>query len=110
MCWGPGDPATTMVMLNEHGQLVDVLYAGQLSGSIRRTRRNAQGVDDIFSDPAKVWPLHASSPALSVPSRCVRRAACVVGMTERCGFGCTGPGMCHACAAPVCAMQRMLQK
>lgn len=53
MCWGPGDPATSMVMLNEHGQLVDVLYAGQLSGSIRRTRRNAQGVDDIFSDPAK---------------------------------------------------------
>ncbi len=59
VCWGPGDPATTMVMLNEHGQLVDVLYAGQLSGSIRRTRRNAQGVDDIFSDAAKVWPLHA---------------------------------------------------
>ena len=58
VCWGPGDPATTMVMLNEHGQLVDVLYAGQLSGNIRRTRRNAQGSEDIFSDPAKVWHLH----------------------------------------------------
>ena len=60
VCWGPGDPATTMVMLNRDGQLVDVLYAGQLSGAIRRTRRSAQGVEDIFSDPAKArtffWP------------------------------------------------------
>jgi hypothetical protein len=54
LCWGPGDLATTMVMLNEQGQLVDVLYLGQLSGAIRRTRRNAQGVDDIFADAAKV--------------------------------------------------------
>lgn len=63
VCWGPGSPATTMVMLNEHGQLVDVLYAGQLSGGIRRTRRNAQGVDDIFSDPAKVGSPAASQGA-----------------------------------------------
>ena len=65
VCWGPGSPATTMVMLNEHGQLVDVLYAGQLSGGIRRTRRNAQGVDDIFSDPAKVGSPAASRGAPS---------------------------------------------
>ena len=57
VCWGPGDPATTMVMLNRDGQLVDVLYAGQLSGAIRRTRRSAQGVEDIFSDPAKARTL-----------------------------------------------------
>ena len=57
VCWGPGDPATTMVMLNRDGQLVDVLYAGQLSGAIRRTRRSAQGVEDIFLDPAKARTL-----------------------------------------------------
>ena len=61
VCWGPGDPATTMVMLNRDGQLVDVLYAGQLSGAIRRTRRSAQGVEDIFLDPAKAR--HSGLPA-----------------------------------------------
>ena len=76
VCWGPGDPATTMVMLNEHGQLVDMLYAGQLSGSIRRTRRNAQGVDDIFSDPAKVWLQQPSRiiPTESTLLRCPQSA------------------------------------
>ena len=30
-CWGPGKPATTFVMLDSSGELVDVLYAGSLS-------------------------------------------------------------------------------
>ena len=86
VCWGPGDPATTMVMLNRDGQLVDVLYAGQLSGAIRRTRRSAQGVEDIFSDPAKARTLsrlparpmcvkHAGTCA-QLPSGCVSVACC----------------------------------
>ncbi|XP_006654589.1 transcription elongation factor SPT6 homolog isoform X2 [Oryza brachyantha] len=30
-CWGPGKPATTFVMLDASGELVDVLYAGSIS-------------------------------------------------------------------------------
>lgn len=30
-CWGPGKPATTFVMLDSAGEVVDVLYAGSLS-------------------------------------------------------------------------------
>ncbi len=88
MCWGPGDPATTMVMLNEHGQLVDMLYAGQLSGSIRRTRRNAQGVDDIFSDPAKVW--------LQQPSRIMPDRKYSAKMSTKC----SGPAFCQVPCCP----------
>ncbi|KAI5315642.1 hypothetical protein L3X38_044818 [Prunus dulcis] len=30
-CWGPGKPATTFVMLDSSGEVVDVLYAGSLT-------------------------------------------------------------------------------
>ncbi|XP_072996636.1 transcription elongation factor SPT6-like [Typha latifolia] len=30
-CWGPGKPATTFVMLDSAGEMVDVLYAGSIS-------------------------------------------------------------------------------
>ncbi|RWW27585.1 hypothetical protein BHE74_00012559 [Ensete ventricosum] len=30
-CWGPGKPATTIVMLDSAGEMVDVLYAGSVS-------------------------------------------------------------------------------
>lgn len=30
-CWGPGKPATTFVMLDSSGEVIDVLYAGSLS-------------------------------------------------------------------------------
>lgn len=30
-CWGPGQPATTFVMLDSSGEVLDVLYAGSLS-------------------------------------------------------------------------------
>lgn len=30
-CWGPGKPATTMVMLDSTGEMVDMLYAGSIS-------------------------------------------------------------------------------
>ncbi|MQL71470.1 hypothetical protein Taro_003793, partial [Colocasia esculenta] len=30
-CWGPGKPATTFVMLDSAGELLDVLYAGSIS-------------------------------------------------------------------------------
>ena len=56
-CWGPGEPATVLVMLDQHGQLVDMLHCGQLSGVIRRPPRAR--FDDalaynMFNDPNKV--------------------------------------------------------
>lgn len=48
VCWGPGDPATTIVLLDDAGQLIDTMFAGSLSGLIRRNR------DKIFSEPSKV--------------------------------------------------------
>lgn len=30
-CWGPGNPATTFVMLDSSGEVLDVLYAGSIS-------------------------------------------------------------------------------
>lgn len=30
-CWGPGKPATTFVMLDSSGEVLDILYAGSLS-------------------------------------------------------------------------------
>lgn len=30
VCWGPGRPATTVVMLDERGELIDSLYTGFL--------------------------------------------------------------------------------
>lgn len=30
-CWGPGKPATTFVMLDSSGEVLDVLYAGSLT-------------------------------------------------------------------------------
>uniref|UniRef100_A0ACD5ZST6 Uncharacterized protein n=1 Tax=Avena sativa TaxID=4498 RepID=A0ACD5ZST6_AVESA len=34
-CWGPGNPATTFVMLDSSGELLDVLYAGSISSKSR---------------------------------------------------------------------------
>ena len=39
-CWGPGNPATTFVMLNSSGELLDWMYAGSLS-------RRSKNVDDL---------------------------------------------------------------
>jgi transcription elongation factor SPT6 len=45
-CWGPGKPATTFVMLDSSGELVDVLYAGSISnrsqGVAEKQRKNDQ--------------------------------------------------------------------
>ena len=30
-CWGPGKPATTFVMLDSSGEMLDVLHAGSLT-------------------------------------------------------------------------------
>lgn len=38
-CWGPGKPATTFVMLDSSGEVLDILYAGSLS-------LRGQNVDD----------------------------------------------------------------
>ncbi|BDA45673.1 Transcription elongation factor SPT6 [Coccomyxa sp. Obi] len=47
VCWGPGDPATTFVLLDDAGQLIDTMFAGSLSGPIRRSR------DGLFFDTSK---------------------------------------------------------
>ncbi|KAL8254572.1 hypothetical protein R6Q59_032793 [Mikania micrantha] len=39
-CWGPGKPATTFVMLDSYGEVLDVLYAGSIS--IRSQNANDQ--------------------------------------------------------------------
>ncbi|KAI7733266.1 hypothetical protein M8C21_007241, partial [Ambrosia artemisiifolia] len=39
-CWGPGNPATTFVMLDSHGEVLDVLYAGSIC--IRSQNANDQ--------------------------------------------------------------------
>ncbi|XP_059668271.1 transcription elongation factor SPT6 homolog [Cornus florida] len=49
-CWGPGKPATTFVMLDSSGEVLDVLYAGSLSlrsqnvNDQQRKKRDQQSV------------------------------------------------------------------
>eukprot|EP00884_Botryococcus_braunii_P001188 jgi/Botrbrau1/1106/Bobra.0162s0007.1 len=52
-CWGPGDPATVLVMVDESGALLDVLFAGQLSGGIPAPPRRSDSSYDLFRDPRK---------------------------------------------------------
>ena len=59
VCWGPGDPATTLAMLDDAGQLSDILFAGQLSGLIRHSR------EDLFFDQSKVGTTAAQQPCSS---------------------------------------------
>ncbi|KAL5977003.1 hypothetical protein ACLOJK_021341 [Asimina triloba] len=45
-CWGPGKPATTFVMLDSSGEMLDVLYTGSLNirsqGEQQQRRKNDQ--------------------------------------------------------------------
>ena len=51
-CWGEGRPATCLVMLDEQGSLVDILYLPSFSGPQRIIRA---GLDySIAEDPKKV--------------------------------------------------------
>lgn len=51
-CWGEGRPATCLVMLDEQGSLVDILYLPSFSGPQRIIRT---GLDySIAEDPKKV--------------------------------------------------------
>ncbi|KAM3411347.1 hypothetical protein ACQJBY_003159 [Aegilops geniculata] len=55
-CWGPGKPATTFVMLDSSGELVDVLYAGSISlrsqgvAEQQRKRNDQQRVLKFMTD------------------------------------------------------------
>jgi hypothetical protein len=49
-CWGDGQPATALVMLDPAGNLTDLLYSGSFSGPLRRP---PQGYD-LFMDPKTV--------------------------------------------------------
>jgi hypothetical protein len=53
-CWGPGDPATVLAMVDDSGQLVDVLFTGQFSGNIPAPPRRSDSAYDLFRDPRKV--------------------------------------------------------
>ena len=52
-CWGEGRPATCMVMLDDQGSLVDVLFLPSFSGQLRAVRQ-AMGTYNIAEDPRKV--------------------------------------------------------
>ena len=52
-CWGEGRPATCMVMLDDQGSLVDVLFLPSFSGQLRSVRQ-AMGTYNIAEDPRKV--------------------------------------------------------
>jgi hypothetical protein len=67
VCWGPGDPATTFVMLDHAGQLIDTLFAGQLSGNVPRTRPMD---NNPSNDPLKVGGLPAGLLALTQALLC----------------------------------------
>lgn len=45
-CWGPGKPATTFVMLDSSGELVDVLYAGSISNRSQGVAENQRKKND----------------------------------------------------------------
>lgn len=53
VCYGPGNPATTFVMLDPSGNLVDFMHCPQFSGPIPK-RKAIQGlVYNLFEDPKK---------------------------------------------------------
>ena len=58
-CWGEGRPATCLVMLDEQGSLVDILYLPSLSGQQLAKRPGLQY--NIAEDPKKVHRVHAKT-------------------------------------------------
>ncbi|KAI3514436.1 hypothetical protein L1887_12838 [Cichorium endivia] len=55
-CWGPGNPATTFVMLDSYGEVLDVLYVGSLrihgqnANDEQRKKYNQQRVVKFMTD------------------------------------------------------------
>ncbi|KAJ4826591.1 Transcription elongation factor spt6 [Turnera subulata] len=45
-CWGPGKPATTFVMLDSSGQVLDVLYTGSLTSRTQNVKYQEQKRED----------------------------------------------------------------
>ena len=66
--WGSGGkgPSTTLVMVDAEGNLVDMLYCGQLSGSIRQLR--AQDKDMDYN--TAIRDTHKVSAVCLLPFRC----------------------------------------
>ncbi|KAK9807078.1 hypothetical protein WJX73_001549 [Symbiochloris irregularis] len=58
-CWGPGQPATCLALVDESGALVDMMYAGSFSGEPRRggggdrDRDGGPGGYKVLEDPEK---------------------------------------------------------
>ncbi|EFN54675.1 hypothetical protein CHLNCDRAFT_58171 [Chlorella variabilis] len=53
VCYGPGTPATTFVMLDPQGNLVDFLYCPQFSGPIPKRKALPGVVYSMYDDPKK---------------------------------------------------------
>lgn len=59
-CWGPGQPATCLALVDESGALVDIMYAGSFSGEPRgagggdRDRAGGPGGYKVLEDPDEV--------------------------------------------------------
>ncbi|KAL4442498.1 hypothetical protein ABPG77_005082 [Micractinium sp. CCAP 211/92] len=53
VCYGPGNPATTFVMLDPSGNLVDFMHCPQFSGPIPKRKAILGQVYNMFEDPKK---------------------------------------------------------
>lgn len=53
LCWGPGTPPTTLVILDAAGNMVDFMHCPQLSGPIPRPRIVPGRTYSIHEDPKK---------------------------------------------------------
>lgn len=53
VCWGPGQPATTLTLVDETGALIDILHAGSFSGAARRPY-NRDMPYRVLEDPLRV--------------------------------------------------------
>lgn len=52
-CYGPGSPATTFVMLDVNGNMIDYIHCAQLSGMIASIRDAQRVASNLFTDPKK---------------------------------------------------------
>ena len=71
MCWGPGQPATTLALVDEGGLLVDILHVGSFSGPARRPYSRDQPYK-VLEDPSKVGVVSIRNQKC-----CVCLAACM---------------------------------
>lgn len=63
VCWGPGQPATALVLTDESGRILgSPLYCSSLSGHAKRAKQPDQLQYNPMEDPVKV-PSCSAAPA-----------------------------------------------